>query len=63
MCSPLTKEEKVYMEKELTKDGWYTLWHDENWVSPDATNPDWEGMSITQAYMVMMNKRCSINDT
>jgi hypothetical protein len=48
---------KENMEKELTKDGWNTLWHEDNWVAPDATNPDWEGMNIVRAFKVLLYKR------
>lgn len=48
---------KEKMAEELRKDGWNTLWHEDNWVAPDATNPDWAGMNIVMAYKVAMNRR------
>lgn len=55
MKTPLPTKE--VMIRELSKDGWSTLWHEDNWVAPDATNPDWAGMNIIAAFKCMLYNR------
>jgi hypothetical protein len=44
----LTKEDK---ERYIKTKGWYQLWHPDNWVPKNATNPDNEGHSLDQAFV------------
>jgi hypothetical protein len=45
------------METELKDAGWSALWHADNWVPPNSSNPDWAGMPIGVAYREMISQR------
>lgn len=44
------------IKETLKANGFYQLWHEDNWVPPNASNPDWAGMTMTQAYALLQKK-------
>lgn len=40
----------------LRANGWYDLWHPDNWVHESATNPDWAGISKKDAFEQLLYK-------
>jgi hypothetical protein len=48
-----SKEDK---ERYIKANGWYQLWHPDNWVPKNATNPDTEGHSLDQAFCATIRK-------
>lgn len=47
MEETVTREEMVSLVKSR---GWYSMWNEDNWLSPSTTNKDWGGMSLKSAY-------------
>jgi hypothetical protein len=43
-------------EKVLKEHGFYELWHKDNWVHRDSTNPDWSGRSVDSIYTYILSK-------
>lgn len=41
----------------LKANGWHTLWHEENWVPPNAPNPDWAGVDIWTAFETLLKSK------
>ena len=47
MEETVTREEMVSFVKSR---GWYSMWNENNWNSPETTNLDWGGRSLKAAY-------------
>ena len=47
MEETVTREEMVSLVKSR---GWYSMWNEDNWNSPETTNLDWGGRSLKAAY-------------
>ena len=45
------------MRTALAANGYYTLWHEENWVPPESKNPDYAGMSLLEAFKHLLRKK------
>jgi hypothetical protein len=41
----------------LRANGFYTLWNEANWVPPNASNPDWAGMSMLEAFKMLLKQK------
>lgn len=41
----------------LEANGWHTQWHEDNWVPPNSSNPDWDGHTITDAFATLMRDK------
>ena len=40
----------------LKANGWFPLWHPDNWVHESSTNPDRAGCSIETAFRTLLRK-------
>jgi hypothetical protein len=47
MEETVTREEMVSLVKSR---GWYSMWNEDNWNSPETANSDWGGRSLKAAY-------------
>lgn len=45
----------------LKKEGWYQLWHDDNWIAPGYTrencNLDWAGVDTKSAVSIVLKTK------
>lgn len=47
MEKTINKEEMISLVKSR---GWYSVWNEDNWISPSTSNRDWGGRSLRSAY-------------
>ena len=44
------------MIQALEANGWNTLWHEDNWVHKNMTDPDHGGVGIEDAFKILLRK-------
>lgn len=45
------------IEGALRANGWRDLWHPDNWVHEDSTDPDHSGTDIMSAFKVLLRSK------